>query len=64
MMLTKSPLWLFRWLENIFKFLKEKGNIESLTYGTEGEPALENGFEETYTIETELCFFSLPGHIY
>ena len=63
-MLTKSPLWLFRWLKNIFKFLKEKGNIESLTYGTDGEPALENGFEETYPIESELCFFSLSGHFY
>ena len=44
--------------------LKEKRNIESLRYGTDGEPALENGFEETYPIESELCFLSLSRYFY
>ena len=39
--------------------LQEKGHIESLTYGTDGEPALENGFEETYPIDSELFFRSI-----
>ena len=64
MMLTRSPLWLLRWLEKTFNFLKETGNMKSLTYGNDGEPALENVFEETYPIESELCFLSLPGHFY
>ena len=39
--------------------LQEKGNVESLTYGNDGEPALENRFEETYPIDSELFFRSL-----
>ena len=62
--LTRSPLWLLRWLEKTFNFLKENGNIQSLTYGTDDEPALENNFEKTYPIESELSFLSLPGHFY
>ena len=38
--------------------------MKSLTYGNDGEPALENVFEETYPTESELCFLSLPGHFY
>ena len=63
-LLTKSPIWLFRWLESTLNFLKDKGNIESLTYGTDAEPAFENGFDETCPIESELRFLSLSGHFY